>query len=461
MIIEILNNIAAEPGSIKKLEILTSHKDNELLKRVIYLALSKRIKFYIKQIPEYGAGQQPHVQLPEAVAELEKLYTRQLTGDAARSHLANLLTAVNDHDSQVLLKIIAKDLRINMGTSLINKVWPNLIEKTPYMGAKPFEEELVQKILADGPAESQIKMDGQYGNAIIRGGDVEMESRTGETYFLDGSQLVKELSTFSDCVLNGEFVIDGINRFQSNGIISSLITIGEKLSLGEDVTKHTKKLEKEKGMTYEEALNKLRYVVWDVITVDEYFAKKSSTPYRHRFSHLQSLRQERNLNTIRVVDSRLITTYAEAIDHFKEAIANGEEGTLVKSVNGGWKDDKPNWQVKMKLLINVDLKITSFNKGTGKNANVFSSINAESSDGLLTSSPTGLTEEMMKYITDNEADLIGKIVEIRCCGITPLKDGKHSLLHPAFVKIRTDKHEADSLEQIQAIENMAKGLATA
>ena len=50
---EIFDEIANESSTNEKMNILSKYKDNELLIQVLYLANSKRIKFYIKQIPEY------------------------------------------------------------------------------------------------------------------------------------------------------------------------------------------------------------------------------------------------------------------------------------------------------------------------------------------------------------------------------------------------------------------------
>jgi hypothetical protein len=52
---QIFDEIANEPGTNAKMDILAKYKDNELLKKVLYLVNSKRVKFYIKQIPEYEA----------------------------------------------------------------------------------------------------------------------------------------------------------------------------------------------------------------------------------------------------------------------------------------------------------------------------------------------------------------------------------------------------------------------
>jgi hypothetical protein len=108
--------------------------------------------------------------------------------------------------------------------------------------------------------------------------------------------------------------------------------------------------------------------------------------------------------------------------------------------------------------MDVDLKIVGFNYGTGKNINVISSVNAESSDGLVYTRPTGINEEMMNYITENQDKLLGTIVEVKCCGLSNDSNGKYALLHPVFKTLRDDKVIADSLSQIIANENMVKGV---
>ena len=52
---QIFDEIASTSGNNAKIEILGKYKDNELLKRVLYMANSKRVKFYLKQVPEYLA----------------------------------------------------------------------------------------------------------------------------------------------------------------------------------------------------------------------------------------------------------------------------------------------------------------------------------------------------------------------------------------------------------------------
>jgi ATP-dependent DNA ligase len=464
----IFDEIAAESSTNQKMEILKKYKDNELLKRVLYLANSKRVKFFIKQIPDYTPDVNGE-RLEWALDGLNLLIDRTYTGHTALNWLQTLLSGVSSEDAYVIERIIEKDCKIGMGTTFMNKVFKDLIEDTPYMGAISFDEKKARSIFDNGGRGiSQIKMDGRYCNAIIRSGEVELESRSGEATIVTGAKFLSELVNFEDCVLNGELTMDGVPRYESNGIIASVIDIQSKR--GERTEKETaKKLEvfEKKHGSFEKALNSIRYTVWDVISIDEYFNKLSKIPYLVRLAKVERCISESNATMVKMIESRIVHSYKEAMDHFQEVLATEvdgvpQEGTILKSNAGTWKDGKPNWQIKMKLEMDLDLKIVGFNygaKGT-KNEDVISSLNCESSDGLVKTRPQGIKEDMMIYITENQPELMGKIVKVKCNGLSKDKEGNYSLLYPAFMEIRDDKTEADSLETIKNVEDMVKNLTT-
>jgi ATP-dependent DNA ligase len=463
----ILNTIAAISGKNDKAKELAKHKDNELLKKVIYLAHSPRVKFYIKQIPEQGAKNPIYSDLNLVLNELSRLSNRELTGDDARRHLKGLLESVSEDDAIVIERIIGKDLKIGMDSG-INKVIPKLIEETPYQGAKSFSEKGALKLFERGKDDktktviSQIKADGTYRNAIIRSGEVELISRQGEVSYLEGAKFLNELSTLEDCVLNGELTIDGYKRTIANGMVTSIMDILENTNsrTPEETQKKLDAFEEKHG-NWQEALDKMRFTVWDKISVEEYFEASSDMTYAERFTTLVHDLKNHNLKQVEVVETRYITTYAEAIEHFLDAQKRGLEGTIIKSSEAGWKDGKPTYQIKLKLEMNMDLRIIGFeygNKGT-KNEHVISRIKLESSCGKLKTAPSGMTEEMMKDITERQEELVGTVVEIRCCGLSQDSDGNWSTQHPSIVELRTDKDTCDSLESCIEIENMAKGMS--
>jgi DNA ligase-1 len=464
---QIFDEIAAESSTNAKIEILKKYKDNELLKRVLYLANSKRVKFFIKQLPEYNfKGFGPNF-LVWGLTELDKISSRELTGTAATEHLTKILESLESDDAYIIERIIEKDCKIGMGTTFMNKVFKDLIEDTPYMGAISFDEKKARAIFDKGGIGfSQIKMDGRYCNAIIRSGEVELESRSGEPTIVTGAKFLAELTKFPNCVLNGELTMDGVPRYDSNGMIASIIDIqgkrGERTP--EETAKKLANFEKKHG-SFEEALDNIRFTVWDAITVDEYFNKISKREYSERFIALALLKAEAKTTMVSLIENKVVKSYAEAMEHFQEVLAtevNGvpQEGTILKSATGAWKDGKPTWQIKMKLEMDVDLVIVGFNYGTKgtKNEHVISSFNCESSDGLVKTRPQGIKEDMMVYITENQDKLMGKVLQVKCNGLSNDKDGNYSLLYPAFVAVRDDKDTCDSLESIKNIENMVKSL---
>jgi hypothetical protein len=457
---QIFDEITAESSTNQKMVILGKYADNELLKRVLYLANSKRIKFYIKQLPTYTRNANQNNSLDFAVSELQHIIDRHVTGGDALNFLRDLLASVDSDNAYIIERIIEKDCKIGMGTSNMNKVIKGLIEDTPYMGAVSFDEKKARKIFENGGVGvSQIKMDGRYCNAIIRGGEVELESRQGEPTIVTGAKFIDELSSLDDCVFNGELTIDNVSRYESNGIIASLIDICGKRDSRTEV-ENGKKLAafEEKHGNFETALNSIRYTIWDTITVDEYFDKKSDVPYLNRANKAGILINTKGLSMVSIVDAVMVYTYDEAMSHFQDILATGQEGTILKDIKGTWKDGKPNWQIKMKLEMDVDLRIVGFNYGTGKNEHVISSVNAESADGKLFTRPTGMNESLMQHITENQESLMGTIIEVKCSGLSHDSNGNYALLHPVFKQLRDDKDTCDSLESIMAIENMAKGL---
>jgi hypothetical protein len=473
---EILDEIAGISGKNDKIKALTAHKDNELLKRVIYLAHSPRVKFFLKQIPEYSLVEET-LPLEEAVKELDKISSRDYTGAAATEFLLGLLAYTHPDDAFVLERIIGKDLKIGMDSS-INKVIPKLIEETPYQGATSFSEKGALKLFdkksrtRDGkvyPIVSQIKADGTYRNAIIINGEVELLSRQGETSNLKGAKFLEELSLLSDCVLNGELTVDGIeNRAVANGIVSSIMDITQKAEeRGEKETEKKIKAFTEKHGDMTEMIGRLRFTVWDMISVDEYLQASSEVPYEIRFGLLKgaigALAHDTTYHLgsqVEIIETKFVHSYEDAMEHFLDAQKRGLEGTIIKSSLAGWKDGKPTYQIKMKLEMDMDLRIIGFNygnKGT-KNENVISVLQLESEDGLLKTSPGGMTEAMMADITERQEELLGTVVQIRCCGLSETERG-WSTQHPSIVELRSDKNTCDTLESCIQIQEMAKSLS--
>jgi len=446
-------------------ESLGFYKDNKQFQLVLTQALDPRITFGIKKIPTYDYIA-VKLTLEQAITELGKLQRREVTGNSATELLRGILETTSTHDAQVIKWIIAKDFKAGFGVSLINnEMAPFKVYEVPYMGATSYTDKKVENIFKKYPyAYSEVKMDGRYLNIVAKKEGILLESRGGRPNPLMGA-LEKEAMLFRDyferdIVINGELMFKGEpDRYKANGIIASFISIAQKHFDGKDITKESIKFEKENGISLEDAKARINFVVWDVINIDEYEAQFSNTARSERLVRLEEAVSATGV--FQIIEYKIVHSKAEAIEHFQEMLKRGEEGTILKGAFGEWKDGKPIWQVKMKLEIDLDLRIVGFNYGTPgtKNENVISSLNVASECGELTTSPGGIKEKDMDFITANMDDLKGKLVEIKCSGLSQDSEGNWSCLHPVFKIIRDDKERGDTLVSAIEIEDGAKGLS--
>lgn len=457
-ILEDIRNTSSDKG---KEQILIQNSGNKLLEAVLYLSNSPRVKYYIKQVPEIVAsyeqcGDEP---IQALFVLLRKLSERSVSGNLAKGMIDLNLITVDKISGELFRQIILKDLRLGVGAKTINKAFKKLIETTPYMGATSFDRKLVEKLIDSGELiTAQVKADGCYSNTLT--GDVEMVSRQGESQDIGDCTLTRQLKTIDpDLVLNGELTIRGIkDRAAANGLITSLIDYETKKDsrTEEDNQKRLAKFEKSANVTLQEIKDRVVYTVWDCITLSEYLNQSSSREYIERFRDLKVIvdRQEVGGNIELVVQkpfnpkkyTSIEECYNDILSYYKECVDRGEEGIILKSTRGLWVSGKPNYQLKFKEEIHLDLEIIGFKYGNGKNKDVISSLKVQSSDGLLLTDPSGLTEEEMRDFTANQEAYLGKIVEIKCYGITQNKKGTYSALHPVFIEKRFDKDTADCLE---------------
>lgn len=474
-ILDLFNKIRATNKKSEKIALLSANKDLPYLKNVIYLAHSPRVKFYIKAIPAYqssGITSGLVSNYDFSLKKLKAIQDRVVTGSEAIKSFKELLETVSPEHAKVLELIIGKNLKIGMDSS-INEVYPGLIEESPYQGASSYSKSKFLKLFENAKKDdaypyviSQIKADGTYRNAILSDGDIILESRQGElSYFPEGIPLYYDLreimGIYNQCVVTGELVLScEPDRPKANGIIMSIMKYYQDLESRTDKENSgiLKKFEEKHG-NMGVYLQALEMHVWDLIPADNFVNGSCNTPYETRFDQISYAISALGLTHVKVVETKHVQTPEQALEHYSSAQARGLEGTIVKSASAGWKSGKPTYQVKLKLEMELDLKIVGFKYGTPgtKNEDWISVLELESSCGKLSTAPGGMKEDLMKYVTANMDKLKGTIVSIKCNGITNTAKG-YSTMHPSIVELRADKKTANSLEECLAIEKAVKTL---
>lgn len=480
-IYKIISDLASDSSKNHKLQVLRFYDNNPDWLGFVKMVYDPLTRFGIKKVPEYTDVNYSDWDIDQAMVELLRLSSREFTGNNAKAHLLNIINNSHPITKELVEMLIAKDIKAGVNVSMLNDAYgKNFIKEAPYQGAVAYKDKLVKNLFASEQAKgfqlaSQIKADGRYANIIIRDGQVYVEARSGLETVVNGAfDFLAPIETFygQPCVLNGEITIFGINRYTSNGIVSSFVSINTAILEGQPLKKTEKEIAKFNqeysgyGITWTNVIDKLSYIVWDIIPLEVYesFGEVRSQPYHERLAFLQTLAQTHAQDTniwerLHVVETKIVATPEEAMEHFRSVVLSGEEGTILKSLSSPWVDGKKNHQIKFKLEIALDLKITGFlygEEGT-KNEAVYSRIVCESADGLLKTTAGGIKESVMKHLTENGDKLIGSVVTVECSGLSQNHAGEWSCLHPRYSILRDDKLTAQTLEECIDVENGALG----
>ena len=275
------------------------------------------------------------------------------------------------------------------------------------------------------PCFAQTKMDGMRGVIVKRDGRVVVFSRNGNTMTKLDKHFEAMLSSVDNVVIDGELtVVDSegklLDRKTGNGILNK--TVVETVS--------------------DEEVARVRFTAWDLIDVCDFDKGVDRRTGVERLSRLRAIPAN---PLFEVVQTFEIANLEEAQELFKEQLAKGEEGIILKNNDHPWEDKRSKQCVKMKEVIEMDLKITGFAEGTGKASGMTGAIQVENKDGSIkTSVGTGLDDATRKDIWARQEELIGTIITVKCNGVISRKgaDSK-SLFLPVFVELRLDKTESD------------------
>lgn len=469
----ILESIRNTPGTNDKISMLTAHNNDADLKNVVLYALDPRRNFNIRKIPAYISPAVGTSTLTDAFALLDQFVKREITGNAAIDALRHMLSTLSLEDAKVLELIIDKSLDCGIQDKTANKVYgKNFIQETPYMRCDLTSQKTLAKLRWSCPdgtpgVYGEIKADGQYLNHLVVNGFYNAESRNGKSYdfmgapdndFLELASILQEKFghkyNLQNIVFNGEGVVeeDGIilPRTTGNGIVQ--------------------KFGKNSGSILE--VDNIRFILWDFLPHESYNNGEWNVPRKERRTMLDEAIRElssRHASVIRMVEFRPLKNFAEAFAWNIEVMGRGEEGIIIKDERGTWKFHTSPYQLKLKLVFDVDLVVVDKEEGSGKNKGSLGALICETSDGLLrVGVGTGWLEKInpkdpdseiytRQWVWDNFEECVkGRILMTTANDIIRDKNNPEiwSLFLPRVGEWRTDKNTADTLQRCFEIKEM-------
>ena len=438
MIHDIIDELNANNGANHKVAVLKKHKDNALLQRVLKMTYDKVVYRYYVTMNHWNKSQEsfpvvdaPSYTLEKALDFLEHILAKRvMTGNDAIEALDKIFRSMETKERNILIKIINRDLRINCGRTQINKVFGDLITKPVYMRCGVFTNKTSKDIKF--PAFIQLKADGTYREMQIQSGKAEFLSRSGEQYEYT---MDYPFDNLPDGHYMGEMLVAGTqNRAESNGLLNS----------------------------DNPPMDRIVFYVWDYVTPEEYADAlrkvKNTTPYKDRLEQLKGIVAEANHAQLKMIDSHLVNNIQEAFEKVTGWMEQDLEGGILKDVNGVFKDGTSKHQLKMKLEMSLEVRVTGFKEGRigTKRENTFGAMMFETDDGQIKGATSGFSDEQLEKINSDRDSYIGKIITVSCNDITKGRDNDYyALSHPRFEEVRNDKTETDTLERALEIKQMA------
>ena len=448
----ILEKLENTNSQKEKIEILKTM--NEIQKRWFSLCYNNLITFGVKKIPEY-TSESNSLDITSIMDILEKEFvTREITGNAAIERLRDILS--NAEEPEVVERLIKRDARCSVNSTLLNKVFPNLIPEIPCMLAQPMNEKTLKNIKF--PAFSQLKADGMRCIAFITSNNVRMFSRNGteiiceplkNTLMTIGQIDENLLSNNVTLMLDGELICYKDNKLldrkTSNGICNKVL----------------------KGTASENELNLIQMQLWDIVKVDSNtFSPLEDRSYEKRLEDLYSILDTSSCSKLEVIPTEIVNSMEEALEHFQKMLSQGLEGTILKNQDAKWSNTRSKDLVKLKEENTIDLLVVDIEEGSGDFEGGLGAIICETSDKKLrVRVGTGFSFEdrgfandlsngkkvvkQIKSLEEVSKNYLGKIVEVKYNQIIKSK-GKDemSLFLPRLVRIRNDKDTANSIEEI-------------
>lgn len=433
-VFEIVSKLAETSSKNEKIKILEEYKNVEDLARFFFYCLDKHTKFGVKKIPPYYSLSTPEFVLDDAFTVLDNLASRKFTGNAAIELVAKTLKGLEPEEQWLMTCMLAKNPKCGVNIKLASNTWPELFPKTVKLcKAQAYSAKAMKAI--HYPAYSQRKCDGERCLAIYDGENVTLMSSSGKIYHglkhIEINMLA--VADGKPCVLDGELIgirgDDVLSRKEGNGLLNK--------ALHNTISEEEAKL--------------IHLVAWDYIPYKDYLEDKPTMKYSEAFEYLKKRLQETWVMHISAVYTKIVNSQAEAIEHFREMLSNGEEGTILKNMDMKWEEKRSKNCIKMKIIIENTLEVVDAFEGKDKYQGKLGGFICKSSDGKVeVRVGSGLSDdERENWWPAN--DMIGKFIEVKSNGIIQAEDGTYSLYLPRFTGARNDKEIADSFEEIVAL----------
>jgi DNA ligase 1 len=410
-----LEGIEAASGTNSKLEWLTIVLDDPDMHLILDATFNFARKYFIKQIPELSE-EIPCIggHLPEFMTLLGRLEKREITGDAARLAVKELLDRCTSLERKWFTRILLKDLRCGVGLTLVNKAGFKIPEFDVMLAKDGKKCKKINGIIKKGVFVSK-KLDGYRCLAIVEDDKATLYSRNGSEYTNFASiqeALVSACASTPNTtrIFDGEIMSDDFSSMQKSAFASK------------------------RGTTVGDVV----YHVFDCIPADEWQSQSFNLAARDRYANLDAFFDTLDsayADRLVKVEHKWTTSRQEVDDLEKQYIADGYEGAMILPNIPYYLGRKTNAMMKFKTMESMDCKILSVYEGEGKYVGSLGGFRVLQENGIECGVGSGFTDQERQAIFADPSSVIGRVIEIKYQNLSD--DGV--MRFPIILRFRDDK----------------------
>jgi DNA ligase 1 len=407
---ELISELKDTSSSNEKVDILKNYLENdEQLKKIFYYVHHPLYQFYVSSAnckKNKGLKNKRHNCI---FALLDDLRTRKITGHDAISAINGFLEGSEYVD--LVHNILDKDLKIRAGDKLVNKAIPDLIPEFEVALAEKYSPDIVS---FEDDWHSSRKLDGCRCICIVDdAGGVTSISRQGKIFSTLGviESAIKDLNLKS-VVFDGEVcLIDNKGNESFQGIM---------------------KLIRKKDYQIETPV----YKIFDLITSEEFYSKKSKRILSERLKELESVMKDNSNSCLSILEQTKIKNSQHFEELTKEATENGWEGLILRK-DTGYAGKRSKDLLKYKNFFDAEYVVNDVEFGPfryvfenkEKEETMLSCVMIEHKNNIVRVG-SGFTIEQRKYYHENPSDLLGKTILVQYFEETENEKGGISLRFP-------------------------------
>ncbi len=405
------------------------------------LAYDALVTFGIKKVPvidgEDDPGFAPTLTWTKFRDILGKLQKRELTGNLARDVLRSAADVSSTAEwNGWYRRILLKDLKCGVTEATINKV------------------------LESQGDDAKSYIIPVFSCQLAKNGEDHPKKMKGEKYLdpkLDGVRIITILNKENNTVT--QYSRDGRqnDRFDTitNALSKLLPMLKQSMVLdGEMVSRSFQELMRQLNRKDDVDTSDAKLALFDILPLSDFLTgecKMTQTDRHELLAGMVPIFQEHCDDKVYVIPKLLIdldTTEGQATfkEFNRETVEAGFEGIMVKDPNATYKPKRTDAWLKIKPFITVDLEVIGFEPGKpdSKFKHTLGGLICRGTDqGKLVEVTCGggYSEELRDEIWNNQATVLGRIVEIKGDALTKAQDSENvwSLRFPVFMGFRNDK----------------------